>query len=449
MKNKMKYLFFFIIFSSLLILNTVCLAVTPGKVTASSIKVREEGSTSGKVLFNLSKNEVVNVLDEKDGWYKVLYNNEKEGWASKEYISTESTEYDITASKDIEIKSFPSLNTESVASIAKNKKVTLVDNIGSWLYVKNEEISGWTREENVTGILKDPEVKETSEETEVAPEEETKPEEVKPEENVSEPKEEDKKEEKKEEVKEETTEKVTIIKYVYVNSSSVRVRKEASTASEVIETTTQGNKIPVVGEDGDWYKIKIMDKIGYIRKDLVSDKLEENSRSESNARSETVNVYTGNEAQKTQETAPAPVEPAAPAPAPVEEPSPAPSSSSSVVEFAKGYLGCKYVYGGSSSKGFDCSGFTMFVFSNFGKSFPHSASAQSAYGTPVSKDNLQSGDLVFFSQDYSGSNIGHVGIYVGDGQFIHSCCPQHGVRYDSLSSSYYKSNYVTARRISL
>lgn len=102
---------------------------------------------------------------------------------------------------------------------------------------------------------------------------------------------------------------------------------------------------------------------------------------------------------------------------------------------------------GSGPKNFDCSGFTQYVMKNFGVSLAHAAKAQSKVGTYISKANLQKGDLVFFSQDGSGKNIGHVGIYIGGNQFIHASTPSTGVRLDSLSSSYYSKNYVTARRV--
>jgi cell wall-associated NlpC family hydrolase len=113
-----------------------------------------------------------------------------------------------------------------------------------------------------------------------------------------------------------------------------------------------------------------------------------------------------------------------------------------VVGIALQYLGIPYVWGGSSpSTGFDCSGFTSYVFAQVGVSLPHHAASQYGYGTPVPYEQLAAGDLVFFS------GLGHVGIYIGGGQYVHA--PQSGdvVKISSLSERYASGSYVGARRI--
>ena len=104
-------------------------------------------------------------------------------------------------------------------------------------------------------------------------------------------------------------------------------------------------------------------------------------------------------------------------------------------------MGCKYVYGGTTTSGFDCSGFTQFVYKHFGVNLNRTAAAQYSNGTAV-KD-LQAGDLVMFGK----SGINHVGIYIGGNTFIHAANPSRGVTTDTLASGYYKTNYVGARRI--
>ncbi|OPG17527.1 hypothetical protein B2M26_01580 [Ferroacidibacillus organovorans] len=110
---------------------------------------------------------------------------------------------------------------------------------------------------------------------------------------------------------------------------------------------------------------------------------------------------------------------------------------------AKMYLGDPYAWGGTSPNGFDCSGFTQYVFAQYGISLPHSAAGQTNDGAYVSEAHLKPGDLVFFSTYTSG--ISHVGIYIGNDQFISAAGSQ--IKIDSLSESYWANSYVTARQI--
>jgi cell wall-associated NlpC family hydrolase len=119
---------------------------------------------------------------------------------------------------------------------------------------------------------------------------------------------------------------------------------------------------------------------------------------------------------------------------------PPPPKYGGVVGIAMQYLGVPYVYGGASPSGFDCSGFVMYVFAQVGISLPHNAAAQYGYGIPVSISQLQPGDLVFFN------GLGHVGIYVGGGSFIHAPHTGDVVKISSLTG-WYSSTFVGAKRL--
>ena len=115
-----------------------------------------------------------------------------------------------------------------------------------------------------------------------------------------------------------------------------------------------------------------------------------------------------------------------------------------LVEEAKKHLGKKYVWGATGPNTFDCSGLTSWCHKQLGISIPRTSLAQSKSGKAVSKSDLQPGDLLFWKT--TSAPVGHVGMYVGNGQFIHAPNKSKPVKYDSLDNSYYKSRYVRARR---
>ena len=118
-----------------------------------------------------------------------------------------------------------------------------------------------------------------------------------------------------------------------------------------------------------------------------------------------------------------------------------PAVHGGVVGIAMQYLGVPYVYGGASPSGFDCSGLIMYAYSQIGVSLPHHAASQYGMGSPVSRDQLAAGDLVFFN------GLGHAGIYIGGDQFVHAPHTGDVVKVSSLSDSWYASTYVGARRL--
>ena len=188
--------------------------------------------------------------------------------------------------------------------------------------------------------------------------------------------------------------------YGRVNSDGVNVRSDASTDSSVLATIEEDAIVTVNGLVDGWYDVTCeYGTEGYIRSDFLD--LTESS-----------------------------------------------SSNSDIAATAKQYLGTGYVYGGASPRGFDCSGFTMYVYSQHGYSLPHSATSQwqSGLGTRVySISELQPGDLVFFNDPSrnAGKVCSHAGIYTGDGQFIHSSSSRSGgVIVSSLTSGYYNTYFV-------
>ncbi|MGC8668889.1 MAG: NlpC/P60 family protein [Chthonomonadales bacterium] len=119
--------------------------------------------------------------------------------------------------------------------------------------------------------------------------------------------------------------------------------------------------------------------------------------------------------------------------------------TSDIVRTAFAYRGTPYHYGGSGRRGFDCSGFTRYVYARKGIVLPHSAEEQFHVGRKVPAGHLRQGDLVFFHTTRRG--ISHVGIYVGNGKFVHASSAGGSVRVDSLSSGYYRERFRGARRV--
>lgn len=217
--------------------------------------------------------------------------------------------------------------------------------------------------------------------------------------------------------------------YGIVTTNELNVRAGSNSGTEIVTTVKKDACVNVTGFDKGWFAITVGEKSGYVSGDYLS--------------------LTMEKPKATQEAAPAQT-PAETAESPQEEittpPSQVPSGTAAdVINFAKQYLGVPYVYGGAGPGGFDCSGFTMYVLSNFGISLPHGATPQANYGTAISKSDLIPGDLVFFAS--SSAWIGHVGIYIGDGEFIHASSGKGAVVISGLGENYYTRMYQCARRI--
>jgi cell wall-associated NlpC family hydrolase len=117
-----------------------------------------------------------------------------------------------------------------------------------------------------------------------------------------------------------------------------------------------------------------------------------------------------------------------------------------VVREASKYLGAPYRNGGTTASGVDCSGLVVAVFEKFGIAVPRTSHEQAKFGAPVDRSQLEPGDLVFFRTSGS-TRITHVGIYSGEGEFIHASTRSRRVKYDRLDNRYFRKRYATARRV--
>ena len=342
-------------------------------------------------------------------------------------------QYNLT--KEVKVKTLPlifAIEKETIPS--GNIRVT--DILNDWCKIENEGKSGWIRINTIkTSVKQDNNQEEAKKEENLINEGNNNLEQT----NSS------TEEENNQNQQENKTEEVTeISKTGYVKADGLNIRKEPTTSSEAIHSLSFNSKVKITGEIDGWYRIDYNDQVGYVSQKYVSDtKLPETTarggydRTTASSEENTVanqEVVEENQVETEQEQ---------------EEESTASASSegNDVVEFAKKYLGYKYVAGDSSpSTGFDCSGFTTYVFRNFGVSLNRSSKDQIKNGTAVSKSNLQPGDIVIF-KNQGKTAIGHVGIYIGNGNFIHAANKKEGVVITALSSSYYSQRYVGARRV--
>lgn len=193
-----------------------------------------------------------------------------------------------------------------------------------------------------------------------------------------------------------------------VNTDGLKVRTEPNTDCEVLDIVGSGQRFDVLEELDEWVKISLDGEEGYLFKEYVDvgAKLDE--------------ALTISEVRYGAGVSDVRI---------------------ALCEFAKQYVGNRYVWGGTSlTKGADCSGFVLSVFRNYGISVPHSSRAQANLGSAVSLSELKPGDLVFYG---NGSGINHVAIYIGGGQVVHASSPQVGI---TISNMYYRTP-VRARRI--
>ncbi len=123
------------------------------------------------------------------------------------------------------------------------------------------------------------------------------------------------------------------------------------------------------------------------------------------------------------------------------------SKGQEIADYALQFLGYRYVHGGASPKGFDCSGLTTYVYKQFGYTLNRTCSGQLDNGSPVSMSELQPGDIVIFRKGNSSKRATHVGLYIGNNQFIHASTPTKGVIISKMSDSYYTTGFVGGRRI--
>lgn len=434
--NITKYVVASIIMLLLIVLSNKVQAQT-ATVTADTLNLRSEASTDSSIVKLLNQGEELDVISDEGDWLRVSSDG-TEGYVSKDYVQVNEETVNTTpktptetptqtpttenpsetgtgttvvtskVNQDTQIRILPLINSNVLENISSGATVTIITSTNKWTFVETDTISGWilnsALEENTTSTSDN----QTTGNTDNGNTNNTSSSENNDTTNQS----------------SDTMYDTAVTKYI--NGSSVYIRNEPSTDASIVISLIRNTDVTVTGENGDWYKVKYGDFEGYIFKELLSDEQTEQTNRHMPL-AETTNLQENIEQTSNSNES---------------------SLGQEIVEYAKQYLGYPYVYGGAGSSSFDCSGFTMYVYKNFGYSLSHSARAQSKMGTYVEKENLQPGDLVFFLDYETMDDIGHCGIYIGDGNFIHaSSGTGYCVKISTLLSGSYDRRYATARRL--
>lgn len=209
-----------------------------------------------------------------------------------------------------------------------------------------------------------------------------------------------------------------------INADGVNFRKSANTDGDIIDSLSKGTSVVILDTRSGWHKVKVDSKVGYVATKFVSS-TNTTVKSSRSTTAETIDVSDDS----------------------ISDDAISDDAISKVLAYAKKYVGVRYVSGGKSPKGFDCSGFVGYVYKHFGINLNSSASSMYSNGTKVSKSALKAGDILFFdaSSRRAAGSIDHVGIYLGGDRFIHASSSNKKVLIQSLSE--YQGHYLGAKRV--
>lgn len=367
------------------------------KVTATSVNLRSYNSTEAKIVGTANTGDILTITgNANNGWFKVNKSGLGEAFISSQFISIYQT--DATCIEDnVNVRTSPSL-TASVLGTAKKGQVFVTSGKnGDWYQINFNGNTGYIHSDYMQGSLLKylPAVKAPTASDEVTAEALGK--------------------------------SVSNDIYAVVEVPSLNLRKEPSTDADIIKTLTIGYNLSVAGYEDGWVLVSDDDNnVGYIKAEYI--KLKNGVKPENNV-VDNDKVSLDFEYEKNYENK-------------------GPISCYELVEYSKQYIGTPYVWGGTDlTAGVDCSGFIYSVYNHFGITLNRTSRDMYTQGIPVSKSELVPGDLLFFNTG-GDSVISHVGMYVGEGKYIHSTNGAgNGVVISSLSDNYSTSNYVGAKRI--
>ena len=354
--NSIKKLCFITVLAIITIfsMNFASLATTEGTITEVSVRLRKKASTSSDIVTLLAKDAKVEVLNTTGDWYEIKY-GETTGYVHKDYIKVGSdtavattntdneasnTEEDNTTieseyktvSQEQSLYIVPLINSSVIYKIEPNTNLSVIKEVNGWSYITFDNASGWIRTNKLINVNIDADNQE-----EVIPEEET--------------------------VDTDEEQEVDQTKTGYIKVDGANLRKTASTTADILTVLYKNTEVTVVSSENGWSKVKAESIEGYVSSELISDTKVEvttTSRSTLETRTNTSNEsITSADSMQTSAS------------------SENTSLGQRIVDFAMKYKGYPYVYGAAGPSSFDCSGFTQYVYKQFGYSLPHSATSQS------------------------------------------------------------------------
>lgn len=448
-----------------------------GKVTnvTSTLRMRSGSGTNFSVVDTLNANSVFDIIGKENGWYKIKF-NEKIGYVHGDYVqeikgpisggnnennnnvSNEGKKYGeiVNAPSGLRVREGAGTNYNVVTMLNNGQKVEINGREGSWVKISVNGKNGYVHSDYIKEIGGN-----TNDGSN-------------PGDNNG------------------STEETTSKKGKVVNiSSTLRIREDAGTSFNTVGYINNGEEFDIVGKKNGWYKIKYKDKTGYVHGDYVQEINDNNNNNNNNSnggnnsgeeiiinkKGKVVNVTSSLRVRSSADASSSVVGYLTPNATfdilskngswykikfdtydvkkegyvhsdYVEEYHEASNNNQlgkQVVEYAKKFLGIPYVWGGTTTSGFDCSGLTQYVFNNFGIKIGRTTWDQIKSGKRIDMSAIKEGDLIFFGSYSDPNNSTHVGIYIGNDEFIHAPKPGEVVKISKLST--YGMNKIQANRV--
>lgn len=387
-----------------------------GFVAGSAVNLRKGPGTSYDKVATVVEGQTLYITETKGDWYKATVHGGNSGWIARwlvkgaEEVPTATNTPKATSTSGrfetltawiteevVNVRTKPSTDGDVDFQLERGAKVTVTELDGHWGKVKTSSgktgwVAGWVFSCLPPG--EEPTAKEGDQ--------------------------------------------TVVVNVGWVARPKVNLRAGPSLDSDRIGYATLSTRVLIVGQKGDWYKVAMDNgEIGWMASNLIDTRAQRLARRGGSEASSSEGGSTSGAGTAMGLDFPSPTTRQADC-----------SVGEQIIAKAKQFVGASYVRGSASpSRGFDCSGFVHYIHKAvLGVSLPRSSDTQFRRGQPVSRSDLAPGDVVFFENTYK-HGISHVGLYIGNNQFIHAANSRRGVRIDSLDSSYYAPRYAGARRM--